>query len=72
MRIFLPTLFLQPSSARCATSRPSLLNLLAIWRSRRALASLSENQLQDIGISRPEARTEAARPIWDAPTSWTC
>ena len=33
-------------------------------RSRRALAQLSDQQLEDIGISRGRASTEAARPFW--------
>lgn len=41
-----------------------------LWRQRRALARLDEAALQDIGLSRREAETEARRPIWDAPESW--
>jgi uncharacterized protein YjiS (DUF1127 family) len=26
--------------------------------------------LQDIGITRAEARAEARRPVWDAPAHW--
>ena len=71
MRIYPSTLLHQTPRSLRAHSRLSLLNLLALGRSRKALTSLSENQLQDIGISRTQARKEAARPIWDAPTSWT-
>ncbi|MEH6494075.1 DUF1127 domain-containing protein [Halopseudomonas sp.] len=34
---------------------------------RRLLASLSSHQLSDIGVSRAEALSEAARPFWDLP-----
>lgn len=33
-------------------------------RSRRALYSLSDEQLKDIGLSRAEAYHEAAKPFW--------
>ena len=48
----------------------SFLGLLALARSRNALASLSADQLRDVGIDATEARTEAARPVWDAPAAW--
>ncbi len=34
-------------------------------RQRRALASLDDRQLADIGVSRGEAIGEAGRPFWD-------
>lgn len=56
---------------RAAQSRrPSLLGLLALWRSRRALARLDARALDDIGLSPREAATEAAKPIWDVPSYW--
>ncbi len=45
-----------------------VLRLLTVWRSRRALAALSPEQLRDIGISRTDAAAEARR--WDAPDNW--
>ena len=42
----------------------------AAWRQRRALARLDDAALQDIGISRAEALTEASRPAWDVPGHW--
>ncbi|MDX5350170.1 MAG: DUF1127 domain-containing protein [Paracoccaceae bacterium] len=33
-------------------------------RDRRALARLDQHLLRDIGLSRDEARTEAAKPFW--------
>lgn len=43
-----------------------------LWRQRRALTRLDEAALCDIGLTRSEAETEARRPIWDAPESWSC
>jgi uncharacterized protein YjiS (DUF1127 family) len=35
-------------------------------RQRRALATLDDQLLRDIGLTRPQAQTEAARPFWSA------
>lgn len=40
---------------------------LGVIRQRRQLATLSNSQLADIGITRDQAMTEAARPFWDLP-----
>jgi uncharacterized protein YjiS (DUF1127 family) len=48
-----------------------LLTYLALWQQRRALATMDERQLRDIGVTRAEALAEAARPVWDAPANWT-
>lgn len=42
----------------------------ALHRSRRALGKLSAHQLADVGISETEARQEARRGSWDAPSNW--
>ena len=47
-----------------------ILGLLSLARQRRTLAQLDDRALDDIGISRAEAQTEATRPIWDAPDNW--
>ena len=57
-------------AVRQATPRFSLLNALAVWQSRRALAQLDAHALEDIGISASSAAKEAAKPIWDVPTTW--
>ncbi len=44
------------------------LQVLSVHRQRRHLAELSVHQLADIGITREEAQTEAARPFWDLPS----
>jgi uncharacterized protein YjiS (DUF1127 family) len=42
--------------------------LIARWidraRQRQALASLSDHELRDIGITRAEAAREAGKPFW--------
>ncbi|MGB0721007.1 MAG: DUF1127 domain-containing protein [Gammaproteobacteria bacterium] len=42
--------------------------LLALWvqrhRQRRRLTRLDERLLADIGVSRQQARAEAAKPFW--------
>ena len=62
-------------SSAIALSRPFSLigatfSLLALSRSRQALGDLDARALEDIGISAADARREAARPVWDVPTSW--
>jgi len=42
----------------------AVINAAEIRRSRRALAMLSDQQLDDIGISRAEAVREANRSLW--------
>lgn len=49
-----------------------LAHMIAVRRQRRALLKLDDRALEDIGISRTEARAEANRPFWDAPESWRC
>ncbi len=55
---------------RSRRARLSLIAALALWRSRRALAALTDEQLRDVGLTDKEAQIEATRPIWDAPASW--
>lgn len=35
------------------------------WRQRRDLLELTDRELRDIGLTRRQARREAARPFWD-------
>ncbi|MDG2341146.1 MAG: DUF1127 domain-containing protein [Paracoccaceae bacterium] len=57
-----------------STRRPGILkavtNMVQLRKERRALALLDPAALADIGISRQEAVSEAARPVWDAPNYW--
>lgn len=39
--------------------------IMARWQQRRDLRELTDDQLRDIGLTRAEARREAARPFWD-------
>lgn len=60
------------ASARGASSTLSLFARISTWlkvaNERRALAALSADRLQDIGLSEHGAALEAARPFWDAPS----
>lgn len=40
---------------------------LAVSRERRALMSLSDHSLKDLGLSRADAYREANRPWWEFP-----
>lgn len=57
------------------TSRPApvrrltLLDLLALYRERRALANLDEDALEDLGLTRKQADTESQRHFWDIPAN---
>jgi uncharacterized protein YjiS (DUF1127 family) len=42
----------------------------SVYSQRRALAQLSESQLQDIGLTREEATAESRRAAWDVPQHW--
>ena len=42
----------------------------SLSRQRAALATLDDAALRDLGLTRAEARAEAARPFWDAPDHW--
>ena len=42
----------------------------ALHRQHQALLNLDDALLSDIGITRRQAETMAAQPIWDAPTHW--
>jgi len=55
---------------RAAAPRFSLLTMMSVWRSRRALARLDAHALEDIGISAKRALTESSKPIWDVPATW--
>lgn len=42
----------------------------AAYRQRQTLANLDAFALADIGLTRADALTEAAKPIWDVPQHW--
>lgn len=39
----------------------------ALYRQRQQLASLSDEMLKDIGLSRADIEPEVNRPFWDEP-----
>jgi uncharacterized protein YjiS (DUF1127 family) len=41
-----------------------------VARSRRRLHLLDDHLLRDVGLTRTEAMSEAARSAWDAPAHW--
>lgn len=47
-----------------------LSRLIAVRNHRRLLKDMPDEVLNDIGVTRDQARAEAARPIWDVPASW--
>ncbi len=49
---------------------PRLATVIALYRSRRALASLDDTALADIGLTAAEARAESRRALWDMPRAW--
>lgn len=50
-----------------STRRFSVLDALALYRQRRALARLDADALDDLGITREAAEAESRRPFWDFP-----
>ena len=67
----LHTATLATGRVQAAGSTSRLMILLsaafAAYRQRRVLARLDDRTLADIGLTRAEASTEAARPVWDLP-----
>jgi uncharacterized protein YjiS (DUF1127 family) len=61
------SVFTTPSHVRHATNR-GWIPVVGLWiersRQRRALANLDDRLLDDVGISRSEARREIAKPFW--------
>lgn len=48
----------------------SLVKMIDVWRSRRALAQLDTSRLEDVGLTAKRAAAEEAKPIWDVPATW--
>ncbi|WP_121064418.1 DUF1127 domain-containing protein [Chachezhania antarctica] len=46
-------------------------HLASVRRERAALERLDDAALNDLGLTRAEARTESGRGFWDAPAHWT-
>jgi len=43
---------------------------VALWRSRRALVELSDNQFVDVGLTRDQADAESQRPFFADKPPW--
>lgn len=58
------------TQASCDDNWAQLWSQFVLWRQRarqrRQLATLSDRQLDDIGISRAQADCESAKPFWRA------
>ena len=68
---------LSTNSVRSVSARPSRHGILSLFglaiaarRQRKALKSLNDAALRDLGLTRAEAEAEANRPIWDVPAHW--
>lgn len=48
-----------------------LMGAWAAYRSRVQLGQLEAHQLEDIGVSPEEAKSETMRNFWDVPSHWT-
>lgn len=51
-------------------ARLNLARIIALYRSRTALARLDADQLDDVGLTFDDAHREARRPVWDVPNGW--
>lgn len=65
-----PVAILLPLARAIAGRLQIAWRMLSLYRERRALATLDDRLLKDIGISPAQAENEARRPIWDAPQHW--
>lgn len=64
------TLYVKPSSSFTHMGEALLARLLRwyeLYRQRRALRSLSDATLHDLGLSRADIEQEAERHFWDDP-----
>lgn len=58
------------TAARKAGVLRRIKNALRLRRQRLQLLQLSDAQLRDIGLTRAQAKDEARRSAWDAPSHW--
>lgn len=68
------TMFATPSSAYATFKTPSVFRTIAAAFSaqsqRKALKSLDDARLRDLGLTYAQALQEAKRPVWDVPNHW--
>ena len=58
------------SRARIAGLAARVRQALVLRAERKRLATLDDALLFDIGMTREQALTEAARSVWDVPHGW--
>ncbi len=58
------------STARPASLVGWVFSRLSLHASRQSLDALDDHLLDDIGVTRHQARREARRPVWDVPAHW--
>lgn len=51
---------------------PSLSQMAAVRRQRKALVRLDDAALRDMGLTRSDVDQEAKRALWDVPANWRC
>ena len=44
--------------------------MLILRRQRLDLATLPDERLEDLGLTRADVAAELARPLWDVPQNW--
>ncbi len=54
---------------RRASLFQTLRSMVTVHHQRRRLSRLDDRALQDIGLTRDTARSEARRPFWDIPAA---
>lgn len=59
-----------PPSRRRRTLGSLVAAAFAAWRQRRALATLDDHRLTDLGLDPEDVAREVRRPIWDVPAGW--
>lgn len=64
------TIALRPTRPFLNRLTTALLAALHLRQSRQRLSQLEPHLLRDIGLTPAQARSEAARQVWDAPKSW--
>ena len=63
--------FLSAYFVRRPSAAPALFHdAVTLWRSRRALADLSDSQLFDVGLTREDVQPEIKRPFWADRAPW--
>ncbi|WP_299353689.1 DUF1127 domain-containing protein [uncultured Shimia sp.] len=51
---------------------PSIGQMAALRRQRKALVRLDDAALRDMGLTRSDVEQEAKRAMWDVPANWRC